>query len=88
MTINMTENNIQRVFLWTGTVAHLVDITQPLRPGERVSSAPSLCNIKPYWPGRWFGADGEEFYLKKAANLPLCKTCTSVKEASERVEPA
>jgi hypothetical protein len=75
----MNTEKTQKVFLWTGTVAHLVDPTQPLAPGDVPERAPALCRTKPFWPGAWFGMTNGD--RAKAESLPLCRICVNVKEA-------
>jgi hypothetical protein len=57
----------------------LVNKSTPAGPDESTERTSSLCGIKPFWPGIWFGA--VEHDRLKADSLPLCNRCTNVKGA-------
>lgn len=69
-------STLLRQRIWTSPVAHLIDPEQMRLPDHREGALPSLCQIKPVWPGVWVEADED---------APDCRTCLNVKEASERV---
>jgi hypothetical protein len=71
-----------RVFIWTGSVAHLID-SRIILPDEQPGNRTAICGQKPFWPSRWFGNNDE--YVGKANSLPLCGRCASV-EASREVD--
>lgn len=86
MTINEVIENTQRVFLYTGKVAHLIDTRRPLVEDEVDERRAALCKMRPFWPGIWFGREGDKD-LAKALSLPICNICISVREANVRNEP-
>lgn len=72
--------NVTRVFIWTGTVAHLID-PDILLPGDTKDRKTAICGQKPFWPGVWFGSGDE--YVTKANSLPLCGRCAMVSATRE-----
>lgn len=72
-------STLLRQRIWTSPVAHLIDQNQLRLPDMDQDRLPSLCNIKPVWPGVWMAV---------TADAPDCRTCVSVKEASERAGDA
>ena len=75
------DKKLERVDIYTGLVAHLVDFAQPPVPGVDRVRLPSLCNYRPVWPSIWFGLNGD---ADRAAAMPLCGRCESVQEAIAR----
>lgn len=70
-----TDSRFKNVRLWTSKVSHIVDIEDPLLPDSVPERAPSLCNMKPIWPGVWIDQTTPE---------APCKLCARVKEARLR----
>lgn len=72
-------NRLVRVSIWTGHVAHLLDLDDPPTPGIAPERAPTLCGFKLMWPARWIGLDGIE--PEDQASKPTCLQCTRFLEA-------
>lgn len=64
--------------LYTSPVAHFVDLRQPVTPDMNLDRLPSLCQVRPIWPGVWLP-------LNETDDTKMCKVCEAVKEATERV---
>lgn len=75
-----TTDNMIRVFIWTGSVAHLIDPRLTL-PDEVQERQTAICGQKPFWPSKWFGISDE--YTSKANSLPLCGRCAMVEAMRE-----
>lgn len=63
---------MNKVFIGTGKVSHVLDEAAPRPPDTIPERAPALCNIRPLWPGYWQGLNGDAHI---AEELPLCRTC-------------
>jgi hypothetical protein len=77
------EIEYDRVYLWTGQVAHLLNPKQPQLPNRPISRQASVCGTAPLWPGIWFGYTEEE--AKIAAERPTCQICEKMVEAQRVV---
>lgn len=85
MTIdNQQTDRFERLFFWTGQVAHLIDRKQTLLPHQTEDRAPSLCGMIPVWPSIWFGRTEDDFEI--AAFLPVCARCEYIKGVIARDE--
>ena len=69
-----------RVFIWTGTVAHLID-PRIILPDETAERRTAICGQRPFWPGVWFGTLLE--HAAQAQALPLCGRCALVAATRE-----
>lgn len=64
-------SRIVRVFFWTGSVAHLLDLDAPTDLDPK--RAPTICGLKLLWPAEWLGLDGVEPEDQK--HKPTCGRC-------------
>lgn len=76
MSIDELNAAAQRVFIWTGNVIHLIDLTAPMLPDETPERRSAACGTRPYWPANWFPGEHE-----KAINFPVCGRCKNTMEA-------
>ena len=83
MTIEEMTERMQRVYLYTGRVAHLINLDAPIPEGSTDDLRPAICKMRPLWPGKWFGRGGNE-EIAAALSLPICNLCQAVREASVR----
>ena len=72
------EQLMQKVYIGTGRVAHVIDTRAPRLPGETLARKRALCHVSPMWPGFWLGQITSQEDAVTVETLPMCRTCESL----------